>query len=335
MNKVARFSAKRRAELFEAVAERRRMGSAAVVEKDFWVCWTLKRIFEHPQLAALLRFKGGTSLSKVYGLIDRFSEDIDLILDWRVVTDIDPLEPRSKTQQAKINQMIDEGAQIYIAGILAGLLTDALGDICQVESGPGVCEDGHIVNIHYPETANSGYLRPCIRLEIGPLAAWVPHHDYAVRSYAAEEFPDLFECPECRVKAIDATRTFWEKATILHHEANRPATLPIPSRYSRHYYDLYMMARHSVKTDALNSLDLLSEVVAFKKRFYPRGWARYDDAYPGTFKLLPPERALAVLSKDYESMQEMIFGNIPDFGDIISGLEQLESEINAMTGRRK
>ena len=77
----------------ENVVTRQRMGmgSVAVVEKDFWVCWTLKHLFEHPDLSKLMIFKGGTSLSKVFGLIDRFSEDIDLILDWRVVTDIDPV----------------------------------------------------------------------------------------------------------------------------------------------------------------------------------------------------------------------------------------------------
>jgi predicted nucleotidyltransferase component of viral defense system len=84
MNRVATLSEKERNELFTLTAEQRGMGTIAVVEKDFWVCWTLQQLFEHPELSTQLIFKGGTSLSKVYGLIDRFSEDIDLVLDWRV-----------------------------------------------------------------------------------------------------------------------------------------------------------------------------------------------------------------------------------------------------------
>lgn len=82
MEQVARFSTMQRRELFSEAAARLGM-TPAVVEKDFWVTWVLDRLFATPTLAHLLVFKGGTSLSKVYGLIERFSEDVDLILDWR------------------------------------------------------------------------------------------------------------------------------------------------------------------------------------------------------------------------------------------------------------
>jgi len=85
MNRVAQLSDAERNELFRLTADRRGIGQVAIIEKDFWVCWTLKQLFEHPTVSKQLIFKGGTSLSKVFGLIDRFSEDIDLVLDWRVV----------------------------------------------------------------------------------------------------------------------------------------------------------------------------------------------------------------------------------------------------------
>ncbi len=107
MNRVAALSANQRSELFTVTAERRGLGSVAVIEKDFWVCWTLKRIFEHAELSKLLIFKGGTSLSKVFGLIDRFSEDIDLVLDWRAVTDEDPMAERSNSKQGRLNDRIN------------------------------------------------------------------------------------------------------------------------------------------------------------------------------------------------------------------------------------
>ena len=306
------------------------MGSIAVVEKDFWVCWTLKHLFEHPELSKLLIFKGGTSLSKVFGLIDRFSEDIDLILDWRVVTDEDPMADRSNTQQDKLNERMIDLAREYIAGDLFCMLNDALGQHCKIEVNTGEKDLGHIVRVQYPETSNAVNLLPFIQLEVGPLASWLPHSEHTVRSYAAEDYPDQFDNPDCHVRAIDAERTFWEKATILHHEANRPETSPVPARYSRHYYDLYLMTQSDVKERALADLGLLQDVVEFKSRFYPRGWARYDQAKPGSLKLIPPEHVHKVMRKDYDAMQDMIFGRRPSFDVIISGLRELELEINAL-----
>jgi len=329
MNRVAALSAAQRNELFALTAERRGMGSAAVTEKDFWVCWTLKRLFEHPQLSKLLIFKGGTSLSKVFGLIDRFSEDIDLILDWRTVTKEDPLADRSNTQQGRLNEQMNEAAQKYIAGDLLQMLKTALGDFCALEVNDGEKDLGHIVRVRYPETSAAGNLLPYIQLEIGPLASWLPHSGHVVRAYAAEEFPGQFDDPVCPVRAIDAERTFWEKATILHHEANRPVGSPVPERYSRHYYDLFLMAQDvPLKSRALGDLELLKSVVEFKKRFYPRGWADYDKAKPRSFKLVPPERVLKAMRKDYDAMGEMIFGRRPVFDAIIDGLMILGNEIN-------
>lgn len=176
---------------------------------------------------------------------------------------------------------------------------------------------------------DTGGLLPYIQLETGPLASWLPHSEHFITPYAAEEFPDLFELPKCSVQAIDAERTFWEKATILHHEAHRPEESVVPERYSRHYYDLCLMAAdEKLKTTAFNKLDLLENVVLFKKKFYPRGWANYDAAKPGTLKLMPPSRVLDAMQKDYAEMQEMIFGRRPSFHEIIDSLGDLEAEIN-------
>lgn len=131
------------------------------------------------------------------------------------------------------------------------------------------------------------------------------------------------------MRAIDAERTFWEKATILHHEANRPEPSTVPERYSRHYYDLFLMSQSDDKAKALADLQLLDDVVEFKKRFYPRGWAEYDKAKPGTLKLIPPDRILNTMRRDYAAMPEMIFGRQPSFDEIIGGLRNLEREINS------
>lgn len=329
MDRVAHLPSSERSALFAETAARLKT-TPAVAEKDFWVIWVLDRLFGDARLARLLMFKGGTSLSKAYRLIERFSEDIDLILDWRMLSGEDPLAERSKAKQEKLNAAINEQAQAYIGSMLLAQVRAALGDVCQCEVDK---DDPHVINVRYPAAFPDRYLRPELRLEIGPLAAWLPHEERLIGCHAAEVFPHVFERRECSVRVIKAERTFWEKATILHHEAHRPEGNPLPSRYSRHYYDLARMADSPVKDAALAKLDLLAEVVAFKQRFYPRGWARYDLAVPGSLRLVPEGHVLAVVEADYRAMTNMIFGMVPTFGSILASLQALEGEINGLAYR--
>lgn len=307
---------------------RRKGFSPSFVEKDFWVVWVLGRLFSSRALSSKILFKGGTSLSKVFGLIDRFSEDIDLILDWNEVVLENPMAARSKSKQDAFNKIVSTLSQQYIKGKFLPEMKRLLGDVCSAEVEDGAPD---MINIQYPSSFGNAYLRPEIRLEIGPLAQWVPNAEYSVSSYVAETFPELFDSPLYTVRAIKAERTFWEKATILHHEAHRPETSPVPARYSRHYYDLYLMAADELlKASAFGELAMLASVVEFKEKFYPRGWARYDLAKPGSFKLVPPQRIRNVMRKDYAAMREMIFGRCPGFDEIVAGLKILEEEINAL-----
>ncbi|MDO9224915.1 MAG: nucleotidyl transferase AbiEii/AbiGii toxin family protein [Pseudomonadota bacterium] len=325
MDQVARLPAHQRGELFSETAARLGM-TPAVVEKDFWVCWVLERVFREPELGRLLMFKGGTSLSKAYGLIERFSEDVDLILDWRGLCGEDPLAVRSNSQQERLNKSIDEMALATISQTLHGRISAALAPLCQCAVDPG---DAHNVQVRYPKTFPDVYLRPDITLEIAPLAAWLPYEPKTIRAYAAQAFPQVFAQPDFSIRVIRAERTFWEKATILHHEAHRPENSPQPAaRYSRHYYDLARMAGAPVKDAALADLGLLAEVVAFKQRFYPRGWARYDLAVPGTLRLVPEGAVLRAVESDYRAMGNMIFGEAPTFSDMMVTLERLENDIN-------
>ena len=165
MERVARLAARERSELFAESAAR--MGTTpAVVEKDFWVSWGLCCLFADAQLANWLMFKGGTSLSKAYGLIQRFSEDIDLVLDWRTVSKADPLAERSQTQQNKLNADIEAEAVRFIAGELLGRIRAVLGQLCACDVE---ANDAHVINVRYPAAFPDAYLRPEVRLEIGPL----------------------------------------------------------------------------------------------------------------------------------------------------------------------
>lgn len=325
MERIARLTQTEKEELFSETASRKGM-TAAIVEKDFWVCFLLKHLFSHPKYRSLLLFKGGTSLSKVFRLIDRFSEDIDLVLNWDVLTDEDPHAKRSRTKQDQFVEELDILSQKYIAETLLPDMNDELADICRF-SIPR--EEPQVLLVEYPSSFRTPYVRPEVRLEIGPVAQWLPNGTHRIRTYAAEEFPALFVEPDFPVRVVSAERTFWEKATILHQEAFRPESSPPPIRYSRHYYDMKCMAESQVKENALANRELLSAVVEFKNRFYARSWARYDLAKPGTFRLLPPPHAEKYLRTDYSDMAEMIYGHRPSFDDIIAALGSLETEINS------
>ncbi len=324
MENVARWGQADRSDLFRETSARRGM-NPAVVEKDFWVCYVLSRLFASKQISPKIVFKGGTTLSKIFNLIERFSEDIDLILDISEVTDEDPDARRSITKQDRFNKQVVADSREYIRRRLLLEIDGVLGDICNIRVDEDAEDD---VIVGYPAAFPGEYIRPEIRLEIGPLALRVPNDRYEIRSYASEEFSANFEQPVCQVRAIKAERTFWEKATILHQEAHRSEDKKQPLRYSRHYYDLARMAQSRIKEIAFDNLGLLRSVVDFKTKFYPSGWARYDTAVPGTFRLIPPEHVLAVLRRDYKEMQVMIFGDIPSFDDIFKILGELEREIN-------
>jgi hypothetical protein len=326
MENIALLSKDQRKELFRETAIRRRI-SNAVAEKDFWVCWSLAKLFDDPDIAPKILFKGGTSLSKVFGLIERFSEDIDLILDWREIATEDPQAKRSRTKQDHFNKNLQTAAQDYIRSRLLPQCRRLLAPVVQVDLDE---QDPHVIAIQYPAAFSESYIRPEIRLEIGPLAIWTPNESYEISPYCAEEFPALFTRKTCHVQCIKAERTFWEKATILHHEAHHPEGSQQPERYSRHYYDLARLADSPVKERAFGDLALLKSVVASKDRFYPRGWARYDLAQPGTMRLTPPDHILKGLERDYEQMAIMIYGARPPFDELMHQIRTLELAINAI-----
>ena len=326
MNKVANLPEENRNELFSETA-RQMQTTNAIVEKDFWVVWTLDKLFSDDRLNKILMFKGGTSLSKVFDLIGRFSEDIDLVLDWELLTGENPYADRSKNKQTKFNVQINEDAKAYIADELLPIVAKILEShcICKIDEN-----DGFSINIQYPSLFSDPALRPQILLEIGPLASWSPFSSYKISSFVSQKFPQHFEHARCKVTTIVAERTFWEKATILHQEANRAEDKKIPLRHSRHYYDLAMMATSDVKEKALLNLELLEGVVAFKQRFYSSAWAKYEDAKIGTLKLLPPEFRYKELKADYASMRNMIFDKYIEFDEVMSILKDLEDEINGL-----
>lgn len=327
---IARLSSDEREILFQNTAAQ--MGiNAAIIEKDFWVCLTLDYLFHKCRWKKDFVFKGGTSLSKVYNLIDRFSEDIDLILDWRTVGYgySEPWTKRSNTQQQKF---IDESSNRVVAFLKHDFLPVFKRDMSECV---GKCisvyiddNDPETVKFVYPQTFKDSSILQEIRLEIGALAAWTPAQPADIHPYAADYYPGAFRQISAQILTTTAERTFWEKATILHQEAHRPETSAIPERYSRHYYDLYCMAHKGVLEKALDQKELLTLVADFKQTFYPRKWAQYESARIGTLKLFPAAHSMDRLRSDYARMQSMIYGDSPDFDEMMQFLKELEVHIN-------
>lgn len=278
-----------------------------------------------------MTFKGGTSLSKCFNLIHRFSEDIDLILDWRVIGyGLDePWEKRTNSKQYKFNKDSIKRKEEFLKSDFLIKLESELKKRLDEDFHLRVDEfDTQTVLFEYPKLFNSSYVTRSVRLEIGTLAAWSPSKVVTIVPDLYKIYPMLFEGKSIDVKTVLPERTFWEKVTILHQEANRPKEIEMPKRYARHYYDVYCIGRSEYKDKAIKDIGLLDKVVQFKQKFYPRKWAKYEEATSKNIRLLPDEFRLKEIEYDYKNMTEMFFGTYPTFEELMDSISQLEEEIH-------
>jgi predicted nucleotidyltransferase component of viral defense system len=324
--------------LFEAAAAPLNI-AAALVEKDFWVCWTLKELFRLPIIGSHLIFKGGTSLSKVFKAIERFSEDIDISIDREFLGFGGANDPEAGTGNKDRQRRIDalkSACQQKIAGELLPALKSAVraklgrGEqwaLRQDDDDP----DQQTLLFEYPTVfpqATSQYIRRAVKIEMGARSDHWPSETKFVTAFVAERFPQAFGEPSCAVKVLSAERTFWEKATILHAEFHRPVEKPIPERFSRHYYDFSKLIRKGVADDAAKQLDLLERVAKHKGLFFRSSWAKHETAAKGTLRLAPQDYRIQPLREDYAIMREMFFGEPPTFDEILETIRVWERKFN-------
>lgn len=330
MKNIALLDKNDRIVLFSQTAEKMKM-HPSIVEKDFWVCFMLDHLFHDCKYKDAFVFKGGTSLSKAYNVIERFSEDIDLILDWRnlIYDDSNPWDDRSKTKQDNYNKHINKYAADFYREELVPTLNDELSK--KLGEGQWVVVDSYdemVVNFMYPKDFELDYIVPVVRLEMGPLAEWIPSHNTIIEPFVAEKYPDIFKQRTTEILTIDVERTFWEKITILHKIANFPVDKPLPRRYARHLYDVYSMIHTDVKQRAFERKELLEKDIIFKQKFYYAKSAHYETATLSEIMLVPADYIMDDLRKDYDAMKNMIYGDYPEFEEIIMCLKELEEEIH-------
>jgi len=328
-----------------------RLGLAPlIVEKDFWVCWTLARVFEVEALAPHVVFKGGTSLSKVFGAIQRFSEDIDLAVSPRTLgfeaVYLD--EAPSASQRRKRVQALEAECERCVSErfqpSLEAAITAKLGVPRQAESWlryeiDALAGTPNLLFMYPSALAQAGgYIAKQVKLEFGALTDQQPTGTHGIAALLAQtpgvDLTGAYDDLRASVVALEITRTFWEKATILHAEHHRPPELPIRDRFARHYADFEALWRHPSRADALTRLDLLEDVVRHKSRFFASAWTHYETARPGTFKLVPPPSRHAALARDYATMAPMFIAEPVEFDVLMQRLQAAEQQLNDGNLRR-
>jgi hypothetical protein len=325
----------------------RRLGTPEQnVEKDFWVAWTLDVLFNglpsgHPRFL----FKGGTSLSKAYGLISRFSEDIDITVfreDLGQAASVQELEALSrKKRQARVDA-IKYACRQYIQTTLSRQFEDAVR-AALAESGieaniPSVAvdpddPDGQSLLFWYPAVtaALDDYVRPGVKIESGAKSALDPHQDLSIVPYVSDEVPRLSLRAD-RVTTVVAERTFWDKIIILHGVRkwfeNRGVLRYLGQRVSRHYYDVHRMLQSDLGARAVGDRALAADCAAHARMFFNNPDLGLDRAAAGTFSLTPTDGMVDELRRDYGRMAGMIIGDPPAFEEVMASIALLEKKLN-------
>ncbi len=307
-----------------------------VIEKDYWVCWTLSQLFKNKELFDHMVFKGGTSLAKSYGLIDRFSEDCDLTIDRMVLRVKDPSE--TSISNKELLRRIDS-LMISIRAYIKDFILPLLSNICKNSINHNeewkleLAQDGLTILFSYPSAhdINDQYVEKTIKLELGARGGTSPKQNTIITPYIAKSFPALVLESSTPIPTLSPTRTFWEKLTILHGLYHRRLKgKEIAARVSRHYYDVYMLVNQGVDKSAMLNLPCLEEVIKNNIAFFKDNNASQNTAKLGSFSLVPESGMLEDLAKDYKKMEVMILREAPSFDDIIKTIRDLEIRLNKL-----
>jgi hypothetical protein len=334
-----------RRDLFVGAADRLRTNEQNI-EKDFWVCWTLDALFNEEDAGGpRLLFKGGTSLSKGYGLIERFSEDIDITVfreDIGQSATVEELEALSGKKRNARLEAIKAACQTYIQGPmlerLSALLRQTLESAnlnpnrARVEVDPQD-PDGQSLLLWYPTATAEGneYIRRAIKIESGAKSALDPHAPVVVKPYISDDLPNL-NLAVGNVTTVDPGRTFWDKVVILHGLRRwwdrRGELRGGGQRVSRHYYDVYRLLASEIGRKATEDAEMAEDCVRHARMFFNRTDFDLASAVPGSFTLTPHDGMLNDLRRDYEAMSGMVFGPIPSVDAVVAAIADLEHRLN-------
>jgi predicted nucleotidyltransferase component of viral defense system len=301
------------------------------IEKDWWVTQTLRLIFSM-DCAPHLVFKGGTSLSKAWSLIDRFSEDIDLALDRSYLgfgAEMTPSKVKKLRRASFVYisesffpQLVSTFAQAGIEG-----LNIQLGEIRDPDQDP------LIIEIYYPSIAQTNrYVQPRVLVEIGSRSLREPFTLRSICSIIGENFKgQSFADKPIDIPTVNPERTFLEKIFLLHEEFQKPVEKIRVDRLSRHLYDIEKLMDTEYGKIALEDRQLYQTLVNHRKTIIPIRGINYTNHTPDKINPLPPDQLLTAWKKDYEIMQEsMIYGTSLPFEQLIERIKELKNRFNLL-----
>lgn len=307
----------------------------AAIEKDWWVSVTLKALFQ-TDCANYLIFKGGTSLSKGWNLIERFSEDIDLAISHSFFG----INKSNKSQREKLRKL----SRAYIQNTLSAQLDERLkamditgyqienvttvenrnGDVVPIDSD----KDPTVILLHYGSLLSRkiDYIPPRVKIEISCLSMDEPVEEREIRSLICESFPDDDTDAVCRIKTVVPSRTFLEKIFLLAEEFQKDK--PRSMRMSRHLYDLERLMDSDFGKMALADKTLYNAIIDHRQAYYALKYVDYSLHHPSTINILPPERVLDDWKQDYSNMQRyFIYGPSLDFELLMKRIIELQSRL--------
>lgn len=318
-----------KAEILREVGERTNLPAYAV-EKDWWVVQTLAILFDM-EIGKHMVFKGGTSLSKAWGLIERFSEDIDLAVDRRFYGFEGDLGKKERTNlRKKANTYITEQFYPELSFRFKGKGVNVQVELEEITTSD---QDPIIVLVNYPNVIESpGYLRPRVKVELGCRSLLEPFSIRTISSIVDESFPKAaFTGLPVEIPTVNPERTLLEKIFLLHEEYQRPEEKARVDRMSRHLYDIYKLSTTEYAGIALSNRELYSEIVYHRQLFTKLGGVNYRLHNPATINPIPDPEVFEAWRQDYSIMQEqMIYGESPGFDEMLDTIRRFTARINAL-----
>ena len=309
---------------------------ADVLEKDIWICWALEKLFSMPKKKNMV-FKGGTSLSKAYNLIDRFSEDIDVTIDLFSCENIDLTKQVSRSQAKKTRERLERKLKEYRDETLVPYFQKApeqdfgeIGEYAVTTAQEGWHDTGDHLFIQYPSalSADGGSaVKRRIQFDLGARNLTEPSEFHEITTYLSRQLTSL-EFPIANTDVLDPKRTFWEKVTHIHSmcQENDPKT-KFQSQ-SRHWYDVSQIYEHTIGEAAISDKLLMESVVSYKKTHRYDSKTNYDFCLAKNWTLVPKGLDLEDLRKDYGSMNAYFLGQQPSFDSVMTSIRDLQSKLN-------
>jgi len=315
---------------------------AASLEKDYWVSWILRELFDIPEWGQNITFKGGTSLSKCWNLINRFSEDIDIVIEKDFLgfggKDSPEAAPSKKQRRKRLVNM-KEVAQTRIHSDLAPILEARIAASLPKSNAWELTaaseeedRDNQTLLFRYPSAMpnTAAYVRRVVKIEMGARSDYEPAEEKEIQPLLFDAFPDVLGPSKFRVRALAAERTFWEKIMLLHEETYRPAERQRRSgRLARHYYDLWCLITKGVAEKAADRDDIFRRAAQHREIYFNWSWMDYSTLSRGKLRVLPLPEQEAEWRRDYQAMSsEMFFGEVPEFDDVLRVVGKFQREFN-------